>query len=133
MALGARIKERRKEFQLTQQELAQLIGVGQSTIASLENRDYKKSDHDFELAQALGVTVEWLRTGQAPKFPTEALKVGEKPQPLYAYSDRDDLLIRQRLLIEKVLTLSHRALDRIEPLIDDLSRIDTLEKRKKGA
>lgn len=133
MALGKRIRERRKEFQLTQEELGQLIGVGQSTIATLERLDYEKSKYDLDLARVLGVTPEWLRSGTPPKFPPDAFNLGETAPPAYKTDKRTDLLIRQRLLIEKVFKLSHRALDRIEPLVEDMSRLDFIEKQKKDA
>lgn len=65
MALGARIKQRRKELGLTQEQLARLVGVYQSTIQSLESRDSKKSDYTDAIARALDISVEWLRTGQS--------------------------------------------------------------------
>lgn len=69
MALGKRVREQRLEARITQQQLADLVGTSQSTINSLESRDSAKSDLDHDLAEALGVTVRWLRTGEYPKFP----------------------------------------------------------------
>lgn len=64
MAMGKRIRERRKALRMTQERLALEVGCAQSTIQSIESRDSRKSDHDEELAKALRTSIEWLRTGR---------------------------------------------------------------------
>lgn len=128
MALGARIRQRRKEFRLTQLELAQLIGVNQSTIQSLEARDTKKSEHEAALAEVLGVTLNWLRTGSGPKYPPAAAV----QEPAAPYSAGETLSHRQRTLIDKLLGLSERTLDHLEPLLDDLARLQALERFRRN-
>lgn len=78
MALGARVKERRLELGLTQEELSQKVGVGISTINKLETRDNKSSQKASELADALGVSLEWLVAGVEPvKIPAYSIQAYE--------------------------------------------------------
>ncbi len=67
MNLGLRIKQRRNELGLTQEQLAQKAGVSQGIIATLETRNSKKSNYSNSIANALGVTHEWLSEGITPK------------------------------------------------------------------
>lgn len=59
---GARVRARREELGLTQVQLAKSSGVGQSTIARIENGDVRKSSGETErkLAKALRTTVAQL-------------------------------------------------------------------------
>lgn len=61
--LGERIRERRQELKLTQTELAQKTGLGQSSINRLENGDTPdpRASTLNTLSAALGVTPEWLQ------------------------------------------------------------------------
>lgn len=74
MPLGNRLKEVRIERGLTQAELAGKISKPQSYIASLENRDSKKTDHADKLANALAIHLVWLQTGNEPKYLTPSTK-----------------------------------------------------------
>ena len=53
MSLGKRISERRKALGLTQQQLADRIGVSQSAVATIESRGYKKSGHTEQIAKVI--------------------------------------------------------------------------------
>jgi len=61
--LGERIRERRQELKLTQTELAQKTGLGQSSINRLENGDTPdpRASTLNALSAALGVSAEWLQ------------------------------------------------------------------------
>ncbi|MBB2497332.1 helix-turn-helix domain-containing protein [Aquipseudomonas ullengensis] len=67
---GGRIASARKARKLTQTELAKLVGIGQSSIALLESNSTKATHHAFELAEALGVSLEWLLHGEAHETAT---------------------------------------------------------------
>lgn len=67
MALGQRVKEARETRQLTQTQLAELVGMSQQGIQMLEQRDSESSKFVVELAAALGVTAEWLKTGHSDR------------------------------------------------------------------
>lgn len=68
-SLSDRVRERRGELGLTQGQLATMISrlghkVTQSAIDRIEQRDTKRPRCLPELAQALGVTQDWLLTGK---------------------------------------------------------------------
>lgn len=54
----------RKQRGLTQKKLAKLCSISQSTIASYENGSRLHARNFIELAQALHVNPNWLRTGE---------------------------------------------------------------------
>lgn len=66
MSLGKRVKKCRSQKGMTQVDLAEKIGVSQGTIASLERRGSMTSPHASKLAEALGVRLKWLLTGEEP-------------------------------------------------------------------
>ena len=58
-----RIKERRKELALSQEELAKRCGVSRQTVNAIENNKYDPTlSLAFRLARELGVTVDGLFT-----------------------------------------------------------------------
>ncbi len=69
MNMGARVRAERQSKGLTQQQLAALCGppVTQTTIQSIEDRNSKKSSHAGAIAEALGVNLGWLLTGEGSK------------------------------------------------------------------
>lgn len=67
MALGKRVKQVREALGIKQGELGEMIGRSQSYIQSLEARDSQKTGPSKRLAEALGVTHEWLITGEGQK------------------------------------------------------------------
>ncbi|MBJ9709855.1 XRE family transcriptional regulator [Burkholderia gladioli] len=69
--LADRLKEARSDKDLSQEELAALSGVSQSTIAHVESGRNKGSKHLLTLARALDVRPEWLGSGQQPKRAVE--------------------------------------------------------------
>jgi SOS-response transcriptional repressor LexA len=62
--LAKRIKTRRTQINLSQQQLADNAGVSQSLIHKLESGDALGSRMLPKIAKALGVTAEWLATGE---------------------------------------------------------------------
>lgn len=64
MALGNRVKQIREAKKLSQAELAEKVGVSQQAIGLLEQRNSKSSKFLVELANALEVSPEWLKTGK---------------------------------------------------------------------
>lgn len=63
---GERLKEARKEMNLSQGSLAKLVGVKQPTISELES-DGKGSIYTPMLAKILGVNPVWLAEGKGNK------------------------------------------------------------------
>ena len=63
MTVENRIRARRKERGLSQEELARLCGVSRQTINAIENNKYDPTlSLAFSLARALGTTVDGLFT-----------------------------------------------------------------------
>ncbi|CAH0646731.1 LexA family transcriptional regulator [Pseudomonas juntendi] len=63
--LKDRILERRTALGLSQAQLAEKSGVSQVTIQHLESGRNSTSKKLLEIARALGVTAEWLASGQS--------------------------------------------------------------------
>lgn len=71
--LGARVKRKRDEKGWSQTDLAsevkrinRSLTTRQSSIAAIEDGTSKKPTILYELAKALGVSEEWLKTGKEP-------------------------------------------------------------------
>lgn len=62
--LKDRILGRRTELQLSQAQLAERAGVSQVTIQHLESGRNATSKKMVDIGRALGVTAEWLMTGE---------------------------------------------------------------------
>ncbi|QWU34868.1 helix-turn-helix domain-containing protein [Serratia ureilytica] len=63
MSLAERVRTRREALGITQTELADLVGIRQQSIASIENGETKNPRKIFELSQALKCSMQWLKTG----------------------------------------------------------------------
>lgn len=91
MTIGQRVKELIKQCGLTQLELAKETKIPQSTISritSAEHVDEIKPDHLSMIAEALGVTKEWLRSGEIESgLGSESEKVEELQDGRFAVSD----------------------------------------------
>ncbi|MFW1828061.1 XRE family transcriptional regulator [Acinetobacter sp. ULE_I092] len=70
MTLGARLKFARKEKRLTQNQLAEMVGIKQSTLSQLESGLMNSSTHLPAIADALGVGALWLQTGNEKLHPS---------------------------------------------------------------
>lgn len=60
MSIGARIRTRLAALNITQAELVRRSGVGQSTLASIIQRDTRSTPHLLALAAALKTTPAYL-------------------------------------------------------------------------
>lgn len=72
---GRRLKSRREELHLSQEQLATVCGLRQSTISRIERGlDCPKDQTKWLIAGALGTTVETLFPwpNVRPPYPTEA-------------------------------------------------------------
>ena len=120
--IGARIKKRRKELQLTQTDIYNKCGIASGALSQIENGNRTPSVITFyKLSQILNCTMEWLVTGESSKtknIPT--LNLGEMEHKLInqfnqlSEDDREDILVmvqlkynRQIKLKEKSQQLSH--------------------------
>jgi len=65
MSIGSRIREKRLALKLTQQNLAQALGLTPQHISIIEqDKRIPSLSSLVKLAQELGVTVDYLATGQ---------------------------------------------------------------------
>lgn len=62
-SLAERTKISREKIELSQQQLADKVGVSQQSIAKIENGETLQPRKIKQLADALGVTVNWLQFG----------------------------------------------------------------------
>ncbi len=61
MIIGNRLRKRRKELKLTQEQLGELIGVGKSAICCYEKETRNPNlENIIELMQVLGVSADYL-------------------------------------------------------------------------
>lgn len=75
MSIGTRIKECRKEAKLTQKQLAEKIGIRQSTLSELENGESAGTTLTATFAKELRVSALWLETGRGEKRSEQNLSV----------------------------------------------------------
>lgn len=69
MSVGQRIREIRKEKKLTQQSLADSLGLKQNTVASYEIDRVQPSDRTInDICDKFNVNEQWLRTGEGEPF-----------------------------------------------------------------
>lgn len=67
--LGQRVAERREELGISQRELGKRAGgLSQQAIDKIERGILRKPGNLPEIADALGVRPQWLRTGELPKL-----------------------------------------------------------------
>lgn len=64
MNLGGRVKQERERLKLSQPQLSEKVKMSQQRLGALESRDSKTSDCAGALADALGVSLRWLLTGE---------------------------------------------------------------------
>ncbi len=89
--LGARVAMRRSELGLSQEKLADAIGMKQQGIASIEKGEVRRPRQLRELSEALHSPIEWLLDGEGPKeidgdHPPSA---AENPRPKHGIIEID--------------------------------------------
>lgn len=104
MALGKRVEELRKARGLTQGRLADMTSgaISQQNLDRLEKRDARTSEAAPALADALGVSLRWLLTGEGAREATDW------PFPRVARSRWDALSTEDRAYVQGAI---NRALD----------------------
>lgn len=68
MSIGKRVKAAREEKGLSQQELANAVGMKQPTLSALETGDANSTSKIASIARELGVNAYWLETGNGNKY-----------------------------------------------------------------
>ncbi|WP_298580530.1 XRE family transcriptional regulator [uncultured Luteimonas sp.] len=67
MTVGQRIREARALRGLSRTDLVKLSGVKYPTLAGIENDDQGTSTFLPDIARALAINLDWLRTGKGPR------------------------------------------------------------------
>lgn len=62
--VGKRLKYARKKLKLSQIDLSNKTGCGQSTISDIESDSKPNTSYLIKIARALNVSVDWLETGE---------------------------------------------------------------------
>jgi len=67
MTLGERIKECRQNVDLSQEKVAELVGVSRQAVTKWEaNQTAPSTENLFKLAEIFGTTVDFMLTSDAP-------------------------------------------------------------------
>ncbi|KGA00856.1 hypothetical protein KP05_16715 [Cobetia amphilecti] len=98
MEFKDRLKAARKYAKLTQVQLAERVGIDQTSVSDLERGKSRKTGYAAEIAHVLGVSARWLTTGEG-----EMLESGTVPR-----SDASELVLHETEVV-----------DGDEPLRDD--------------
>ena len=96
MSIGERIIQLRKQHNISQQQLAQLMDVSRQAVSKWEN-DLSSPDtiHLIRLADALSTDVEYLATGNSPE-PEEKEKIVTVVQQV-------DRIVEKPIVIQKIV------------------------------
>jgi transcriptional regulator with XRE-family HTH domain len=114
--IGQRLKSARLAREWTQGQLAQQSGVKQSTISKLEAGKMHRGTQLLQLADALGVHLRWLDSGEGPR---ELTTLRERPG---VYHQDADL---ERSLIQAMRDMPHE--DREAIVADATRRADSFQ------
>ncbi|WP_035853519.1 XRE family transcriptional regulator [Deefgea rivuli] len=71
--LADRLRHRRKELKLSQEDLGKKIGVSQSSIGNIESGRNRSATFLPQLADALGISALWLAEGKGPMISNNPL------------------------------------------------------------
>lgn len=65
--LGQRIRAKREELRLTQEQIASQVGIKQQSYQAIESGNVKKPRHLYEISLALKCDMAWLLSGKEKK------------------------------------------------------------------
>lgn len=98
-----RIKAQRKLANLTQVELAKIVGVARVSLTQWENGDTNpKGENLLKLSRALGVNPEWLVSGKGDPA-QHGLPPGSSHMPVTVWDDTSDLDPSQHVIVPRGL------------------------------
>lgn len=105
MTFAERLLSLRKKRGYTQEQLAALCGLSQSTIASYESGNRLHTRNLFSLAHALGVTPLWLEKGKGQPFVFDEppLQYANWPFSYAQQADFNALTSQEQQMVDKVL------------------------------
>ncbi|MCK5893078.1 MAG: helix-turn-helix transcriptional regulator [Endozoicomonadaceae bacterium] len=78
MSLMVRLIKSRREKRLSQQALADIIGVSRSALAQWETEMSRPSlDNLRKIAESLSISFEWIATGRGNQYMTTANEISD--------------------------------------------------------
>lgn len=117
--IGLRVKEMRKDQNLTQTELGKKVAVGLSTIANIEsgrNKEIEQKKPLFILmAKTFGYSIDWLLYGVGNKILDGDIEL------INTISDEMNLTPKARKMLECFLSLEQDKQDALYDFVKSLS------------
>ena len=102
MDFWERVKAAIKSQNTTQEWLASKIGITQSALSSSISRNQMPSvERAAQIARALGVTTEYLVTGEDPQQPPEKIRALVKILEQLPEADQEEILAIARLKLNR--------------------------------
>ena len=84
--LGQRIRARREELGLTQEQVAEQVGIKQQSYQAIESGSVKKPRHLYEISVALKCDMAWLLSGKETEVKNiEPIALKARQVPLISY------------------------------------------------
>ncbi len=117
MTIAERLKHAREKRDLTQQQLAKIAGVTQSTIANIENGIRQKPRAIISIAKALAVDPGWLESGKGQAYPSNVTEA-ERSSSTSSTSIQAALDVLERELTK----LDMPGRERMAPLFESFAR-----------
>lgn len=94
--VGERVRRRRNELGLKQDELAQKAGISKSFLSDLENgKRSLGAETLLDLSRAMGLSLDYLMTGEGEKIQKEA----QIPLSLASFAAEEGLSVRDALTL----------------------------------
>lgn len=116
--LQERIVKYRKQFNINQNKMAEMLNIPRSTYAYLEKKATKLSIYFVEqVAAALKIPTEWIWYGEKNPEPTIIRQPTPKPEPK---PDFLTLTNSEKKIVEKYRLLPLEARKEIRELVDNL-------------
>jgi|LakMenEpi03Aug12_release.lakeMendotaPanAssembly.Ray.scaffolds.fasta_scaffold07836_11 transcriptional regulator with XRE-family HTH domain len=130
-SVGDRIKKRRKDLGLSQQDICSRVGLSKSFFSELESGKRNVSSSNLlSIGRVLGVSLDWLMTGKEYQGVAMAL---EMPESLVEYSRKQKVApkLASMMLAVQELILASKVSKGGKKKGVDLSKVDW--KRVHGA
>ena len=134
--MNERLKEIRKSMNMNQSEFAQLLGIGQSTLAMMEVSKRDISDRHIKTICAIcKVNENWLRTGEGSIFLNDDGDFLSEMAAKYQLSNTQQILVRavyemppefQDMVIALAQKLVAESASRLEPSETEHERIERI-------
>ena len=100
MTVGERIKKLRQEKHLTQQKLADSIGIKQNSVALIESGKRNPSEQTVTfICREFHINENWLRNGEGEMFASEDTSILSQLAAQYGLDDGQLALIKNFLIL----------------------------------